>query len=286
LVKVRAGRRGSGWAIGQRGVLTARHVVQDFLAQQTEDCLAVPDPAPGAAVFDCDVIWHDAARDLAVLQVRAEQIRAWEAAVGPGSGPVLATPGTDKVDATAVGYPAVAVDRDYPRPEQASGTLLPAGGAVLGRMPFDVDTSVPDTAELWKGISGAAVRDGYGRLLGVVLEADNKHQQRRLYVAVLPDPAGDTGFAAALSAVGAVPVLEAANAPQVRELLALLDEPAGRPYTAATVTNLGGSAPASRAPTSTPTATPTTPTLSGRSMPSSLTRLTPGPAARTSGCCC
>ena len=30
LVKVRAGERGSGWAVGTRGVLTARHVVAPF----------------------------------------------------------------------------------------------------------------------------------------------------------------------------------------------------------------------------------------------------------------
>jgi Trypsin-like peptidase domain len=239
LVKVRAGRRGSGWAIGQRGVLTARHVVQDFLAHQAEACLAVPDPAPGTAVFGCTVSWEDAVRDLAVLQIRAEQVQAWDTAIGQRPAPVLAKPGTDKVDATAVGYPAVAIDSDWPQPEQVPGTLLPTGGAVSGRMPFDVDTSLPDTADLWKGISGAVLRDRHGRLLGVVIEADNKRQQRRLYVSALPDPECDPKFAAALISVGAVPVLEAADAPHARELLALLDEPVGRPYTAITVPNLG-----------------------------------------------
>ena len=85
---------------------------------------------------------------------------------------------------------------------------------------------------MWQGMSGAAVRDSHGRLLGVVVAVDEKHQQRRFYVATLPDPALDVMFGQALTAVGASPLIEASNAPANRELLAMLD-PAGRPYTAA-----------------------------------------------------
>lgn len=49
LVKVRAGGRGAGWAIGTRGVLTARHVIAPFLNATVAYCLAVPDPRPGGA---------------------------------------------------------------------------------------------------------------------------------------------------------------------------------------------------------------------------------------------
>ena len=52
--------------------------------------------------------------------------------------------------------------------EQASGRLLPAGGARSGGgvVPFDVDASVPDEATLWKGFSGSAVLDDHDRLVG------------------------------------------------------------------------------------------------------------------------
>src|SRR3954470_19686789 len=81
LVKVRAGERGSGWAVGTRGVLTARHVVAPYLTGRVSYCLAVPSPAPGAAQYDCTVIWQDEQRDLALLKVEDRQAAAWAAAV-------------------------------------------------------------------------------------------------------------------------------------------------------------------------------------------------------------
>jgi tetratricopeptide (TPR) repeat protein len=232
LVKVRAGERGAGWAVGARGVLTARHVIVPFLQGQADRCLVVPDPAPGEAVFDCAVAWEDEGRDLALLAVADEQVSDWVAAVGPGPGPVLAEPGTAGVSAEAVGYPDASVEDKFPHPELALGWLKPAGGAVSGRMPFDVDGGVPEDALLWQGMSGAVVRDrAFGRLLGVVVSVDKDRQQRRLYVAVLPDPNVDAGFAAALTRVGARPVLEASYAPMSRRLLEWSDT-AGRPSTA------------------------------------------------------
>src|SRR5689334_4384988 len=79
LVKVRAGARGSGWTIGPRGVLTARHVVQPFLAGAVETCAAVPDPRPGARVYPCTVVWEDSGSDLALLRVRDEVADDWAA---------------------------------------------------------------------------------------------------------------------------------------------------------------------------------------------------------------
>jgi hypothetical protein len=232
LVKVRAGERGAGWAVGDRGVLTARHVAAPFLQGEVDRCLAVPNPAPGAAVFDCTVAWEDKDRDLALLAVNDEQVSDWAVAVGPGPGPVLAEPGTAGVSAEAVGYPNASVEDNFPHPELALGWLKPAGGAVSGRMPFDVDGSVPEDALLWQGMSGAVVRDReFGRVLGVVVEVDEDRQQRRLYVAVLPDPDVDPGFAEALRLVGARPVLEASYAPMSRRLLEWSDA-AGRPPTA------------------------------------------------------
>jgi KAP family P-loop domain/Trypsin-like peptidase domain len=232
LVKVRAGGRGAGWAIGDRGVLTARHVVAPFLQGQADRCLVVPGPAPGAAVFDCAVAWEDESRDLALLAVKEGQVSDWVAAVGPGPGPVLAEPGTAGVSAEAVGYPDVGVENDFPHPELGLGWLRPAGGAVSGGMPFDVDGGVPEDALLWEGMSGAVVRDReFGRLLGVVVQVDEDRQHRRLYVAVFPDPLVTADFAEALRRVGARPVLEASYAPMSRRLLEWFDA-AGRPPTA------------------------------------------------------
>ena len=238
LVKVRAGARGSGWAVGTCGVLTARHVIAPFLDNQVDKCLAVPDPAPGSAVFECAVVWQDPGRDLALLAVDQASVAAWTAAVGQGQGPALAEPGADGVPGEAVGYPDATLEEDFPHPEPVLGWLKPAGGAVSGRMPFDVDGSVPDDSLLWQGMSGAAVRDRpHGRLVGVVVKVDADRQQRRLYVTPLPNPAANPGFSAALTAVGAQPVMEAANAPAVRRLLAQWDQ-RGRPRAVGEVTGL------------------------------------------------
>lgn len=239
LVKVRAGSRGAGWAVGTRGVLTARHVIVPFLEHTVSHCLAVPNPRPGAREFDCTVLWEDKSRDLALLAVNDSQVAAWGAAVGSGSGLALAEPGTTTVQVESVGYPNAAIEKGHPHPLQAPGVLLPTGGAVSGQMPLDVDTSVPMDSALWHGMSGAVVRErgANGRLLGVVVKADPDHQHRRLYARPFPDPARDTDFAAALIAVGAVPVLEAANAPAVRRLLAVWDE-AGRLFQCGEATEL------------------------------------------------
>ena len=227
LVKVRAGERGSGWAIGTCGVLTAHHVIKPFLEGTTESCLVAVDPHRDAVAFDCVVEWHDAERDLALLRVhRPDQRADWSAALAAADRVVLAEPGSDPTPGEVVGYPNAAL-------EQA------AAGALSGRMAFDVDVSVPDKAQLWKGISGAAVRDAaHHRILGVITDAETGRQQRRLYTSVLPNPAADPALHAALSAVGQQAVLEAPEAPTNRELLSLL-APTGRPWTARAVPELG-----------------------------------------------
>jgi len=238
LVKVRAGERGSGWAVGARGVLTARHVLRPFLDGRVDRCLAVPGPRPGAAAFDCTVVWQDPDREIALLAVDQAQAAQWAHAVGRVPDPALAAPGTGGLAAEAVGYPDATVDLDFPHPELVLGWLKPAGGAVSGRMTFDVDGSVPDSALLWHGMSGAAVRDRPdGRLLGLVVSVDESRERRRLYVALLPDPSVDAKFAAALSEVGARPVREAADAPAVSRLLAVCDQ-SGRPPAVREVTRL------------------------------------------------
>ena len=238
LVKVRGGERGSGWAIGRQGVITARHLVQLFLEKKVGDCWAVLDPSPEGPGFSCSVAYEDEQRDLAVLRVDDDQAEHWLQAIGPGA-TVLAKPGTQNVAVDAIGFPnATLGEHGVPDPEPISGKLKPAGGALTGRMPLDVDGGVPETSRAWQGMSGAAVSDSSHRLLGVIVEVDPKWQQRRMYVAVLPDPQDDEKFARALRQIGAPAVLEASEAPRARELVSLLDE-AGRPYRVDRVPDLG-----------------------------------------------
>ncbi|WPU11052.1 tetratricopeptide repeat-containing serine protease family protein [Pseudarthrobacter oxydans] len=248
LVKVRSAgasgdsKRGSGWAIGSRGVLTARHVVTPYLSSsgQVGYCAAVPSPHPDAAAFKCSVVWQDEESDIALLAIDPAQAASWVAAVGSGPGPRLSAPGTATLNVVVVGYPDATVNDNFPHPELAPALLLPAGGAVNGHMPVDIeDVSVPEDSKLWEGASGAAVRERgpEGRIVGVICRADTTRQQRRLYASPLPNPGTNTEFAKALAEVGAQPVLEATNAPQVRRLLAHWDE-TGRPFSVGNVPKL------------------------------------------------
>jgi S1-C subfamily serine protease len=143
LVKVRAGTRGSGWAIGRQGVLTARHVVLPFLEKKVDQCWAVLDPSPKGPGFSCSIVYEDQQRDLAVLRIADDQAETWRQAIGPGS-VVLAKPGTGNVAVDAIGFPDATLSEDgIPDPEPISGELKPAGGAVTGLMPLDVGGTVP-----------------------------------------------------------------------------------------------------------------------------------------------
>src|SRR5829696_9713339 len=89
LVKARAGDRGSGWAIGTIGVLTARHIIAPFLAGEVDYCAAVLDPNLGAVTYQCDVVWQDELRDLALLKVGDKQASDWLSRLSGTDLPVL-----------------------------------------------------------------------------------------------------------------------------------------------------------------------------------------------------
>lgn len=218
LVKVRAGLRGSGWCVGDRGVLTAFHVVGPHVRGTAEQCLAILDPRPGGVTFGCDVVWHDPDRDLALLRVHDIHADEWAAAVGVSASPALTAPGHSVIEVQATGYPDATVDERLPVPDSVRGLLAPAAAAVHGRMTLDVDGSVPDGAQMWQGMSGAGVMTG-DRLVGVVVRVDKGRGYRRLHVAVLPDPAATDDFADALRDVGARAELEDFGTPRLRALL-------------------------------------------------------------------
>ena len=229
LVKIRAaGQRGAGWAIGDTGVLTARHNLVESPAARPGQCWAIPDPSPSAPGFECEVVFEDRDRDLALLRVLDAGALAWRSRPGAGR-TVLAEPGSRALEVEVIGFPEATLD-EWPHPEAITATLLPGGGAGSGRMPLDVTSSVPQTPLAWKGMSGAGVRDRANRLVGIVVDVSEGRQQRRLYAAILPNPDVDGAFAAALRRVGAAELVEDARAPEANRLLELVDQ-RGRPYT-------------------------------------------------------
>ena len=236
------GKAGSGVVIGTCGVLTARHVIDAVAtgAQAGPVLARVIRRGPPPAWVPMRIAGEDAAWDLAVLHVdqEAPEAAGW---VRPASGsPVVAmVGGSSERGCESVGFPDEEVQRlDLADPtgwvrqsEQVLGMLLPMGQAkpavllsgTLPRewMPLDAETAAPDVQSGWRGMSGAGVVLSDGRLAGVAVAAEDRHQQRRLYVVPLASAlAQSERLARALAdAAGAPVVAETRFAPMYRRLL-------------------------------------------------------------------
>ncbi len=237
------GKAGSGVVIGACGVLTARHVI-DAVATgaQTGPVLArvIRRGLPRPTWVPMRIASEDAAWDLAVLQVdqEAPEAAGWIRPVS-GSPVVVTVGGSPECNCVSAGFP----DEEMQRPdladpagwvrqsEQLLGTLLPMGQArpqvllsgtlPLEWMPLDAQTATPDVRSGWCGMSGAGVVLADGRLAGVVVAAEDGHQQRRLYVVPLASALAQSArLAMALAdVVGAPVVAETRFAPMYRRLL-------------------------------------------------------------------
>jgi TPR repeat protein len=142
-------------------------------------------------------------------------------------------------DCEAVGFPRAelranadgGVSPGVRQSEQASGTLRPAGQGKAPVspdrklpkrwLPLDADSSSPDEQQGWSGMSGAGVVLADGRLVGIVVAAEQAHQNRRLYVVPLADVISDCQTIADAFAelIGTPIAVESRHAPLWREVL-------------------------------------------------------------------
>ena len=231
------GKSGSGWVVGERGVLTCAHVVGDPALVQVRVARAdTPD-----AWVDAETCWQHPTLDVVLLKVVPAPGQRW--AVPVAASPRLADIGTRAIAGEAVGFPQAAARADgLRRAERAPGRLLPTDGARdrEGLVAFDVDASVPDDATLWQGFSGAAVLDEHERLVAIVVRVHPERQRRRLLVVAVASAAVDDGFAQAATLVGLDPVVEDRRAPLWRAAVSARSlAPAGVPVAAGDVEDLG-----------------------------------------------
>jgi hypothetical protein len=171
----RTGKHGSGWVVRSTGVLTAAHLLPAGITPGQESPGTRIQVRPGRLLapdwFDAEVRWLDRDADLALLAVTDPRWRA------PRSAGSLISALGDRVqrDCEVVGFPK----RERLASGQADiyqglGVLFPADGARSSptmRLRLDVVRRTAG-ASGWPGISGAAVRDQAGRLVGVVREAE------------------------------------------------------------------------------------------------------------------
>ena len=189
---------GSGYRLGDRLVLTARHVIAPALAGAGSRRLVRPVGVAGW--LPARVEWEDADADVALVVVE-------EGLGAPGRESVLRwgeLTGSDPVPCAAVGFPWASVRPDRMRDTaHLYGQLATLGQLKAGWLDLDVASASPSAREgasPWAGMSGAGViADSH--LVGVVTVDPARYQDRLVAVPVsrlLADP----GFRALLAGHG------------------------------------------------------------------------------------
>ena len=210
LADVRAGTEskvhssGTGYLIGERLVLTARHVVKGGRQPHQRIQVSIGHPSADSGLRGAAIVAWEGASDLVLLRL-----------VGPGRPglpPVrwgrFAT--SDPAPYTGLGYPRFADYDSGQGIEQLRGTLAPLSVGVDGTLVLD-QAAVPEphAHRQWSGVSGSAVFCA-GLLVAVVAKDDESFANRRLYAVPAAWLLNDPAFRVLVAAdQGATPVIEA-----------------------------------------------------------------------------
>ena len=190
---------GSGYRLGDRLVLTARHVIAPAVAGPGGKLRVRP--VGGAGWLPARVEWDDADADAALIGIEDER---WRAPAGESVLRWGELAGSDPVPCAAVGFPWASVRPDRMRDTaHLVGQLAPLGQLKAGRLDLDVASASPSAREggsPWAGMSGAGViADNH--LVGVIT-VDPARYQDRLVAVPTSRLLGDEGFRARLAAHG------------------------------------------------------------------------------------
>lgn len=238
LAKVRVLRmsKGTGWAIGATGVLTARQVIEPLLAAEGDQgaaAAAVPRSAEivlGASPersFDGTVLWESASAGLAILQV-SRNLTTWQTLLRSIPEPMLAYPPAEAVEGVRLaglpgrpgGSETSTVAWMLSPPEVVPGVLHPADTrSAPGTLA--VDRHDLPRAVRRRGMPGGVLlgSDPAPSVLGIAIGMPKGSRSPRFEIALLPDPAKDAAFAAALAEVGCPPVVFNMDGPTLKQFL-------------------------------------------------------------------
>ena len=180
---------GSGYRLGDRLVLTARHVIAPAVARASGQVLVRPLGVP--EWLPARVEWENAEADVALVVIEDEGWRA------PAEESVLRwgeLAGSDPLPCAAVGFPWASVRPDRMRDTaHVYGQLAPLGQLRQGRLDLDIASASPSAREggsPWAGMSGAGViADSH--LVGVITVDPARYADRLVAVPVsrlLADP--------------------------------------------------------------------------------------------------
>jgi Trypsin-like peptidase domain len=192
-------RSGSGYRLGDRLVLTARHVIAPALTG-AENQLVVR-PVGVAQWVPARVEWQDDGADAALVIIEDE---GWRAPTGKSVLRWGELAGGDPVPCAAVGFPWASVRPDQVRDtEHLYGQLAPLGQLKAGRLDLDVASASPSArpgGSPWAGMSGAGViADNH--LVGVIT-VDPARYQGRLVATPVSRLLADRDFRARLADYG------------------------------------------------------------------------------------
>ena len=171
---------GSGYRLGDRLVLTARHVIAPVLAGPGGRVLVRP--AGTTRWLPAGLEWQDDGVDAALIVVEDED---WRAPTGESVLRWGELVGSDPVPCAAVGFPWASVRPDRMRDTaHVYGHLAPLGQLRQGRLDLDVASASPSAREggsPWAGMSGAAVITD-NHLVGVITVDPARYQDRLVAV--------------------------------------------------------------------------------------------------------
>ncbi|WP_345675742.1 NACHT domain-containing protein [Yinghuangia aomiensis] len=191
-----AGTLGSGYVVGGRAVLTARHVAAAARDHGGEvDVRPLRGGSDAAPWRRARLVWSGDAYDAALLEADREAIPVPLPEVGWGS-----IDGAVPVPCTAVGFPRRAAGPRGRETDQLVGHVVPLAGHKSGELAVDV-RGVGGGAGSWGGMSGAALFAG-GRLVGVLAWRPPEYDGRRLFAEPVARLWTDAGFRAAAEQLG------------------------------------------------------------------------------------
>src|SRR5271165_361634 len=190
---------GSGYRLGDRLVLTARHVIAPALAGAGSRLLVRPVGVTGW--LPARVEWQDTDADAALIGVEDEN---WRAPAGESVLRWAELPGSDPVPCAAVGFPWASARPDQMRDTaHLYGHLAPLGQLRQGRLDLDVASASPSARpgnSPWAGMSGAGViTDNH---LAGVITVDPARYEGRLVAVPVGRLLADPGFRARLAGHG------------------------------------------------------------------------------------